>query len=130
MGGGNNNQGNRKYAVPIYHDGLEVVPALDDSDKQVTPHENLSNGAFIQLAVSKDDKEAYATGHADQSLPIPLQPSSSSSHEKFWSKRRWICAIILLLAVLVCGIAAGVIISFIKKREQSQRFWTSLQSLK
>ena len=114
----------RTYSAPCYDDGLQVIQESHESEKQVTPQEQLTGGSYVQISVRKDDKEVQDPKPADDSLPIPLESSPARKYGKGWTRQRWICAIIVFLAIALGAIAAGVSVSLVNRSKQSQRLGT------
>ena len=112
----------QNHVLLMHDDGLQVVPGSDCADKQVAPLESSRGVSYVQLAHSKDEKEAYNVNPWDQPFPEALGPKQHNEGRPSRTKRRKVCALVLLLTVAIIGITVGVPIGVTRKRDQSQRF--------
>ena len=116
------NPSNQNHVRLMHDDGLQVVRGVDCADKQVAPLEDSRGLSYAQLAHSKDEKEAYNVSSWDRPLHEVLGHEQRKKDRKSRTKRRKVCAIILLSTVIVIGIAVGLSIGLTRKRDQGQRF--------
>ena len=109
-----------------YDDGLQVANAPDSAGKQVVCQERSNSTSFVQLVTSQDEKEAYNVDLWNKAPPGPLE-ATPGAKRRSWIKSRWACALIVLLIVILGGVAAGVTVSVMKKRDQTQRYLEIVQ---